>query len=103
MIDTRSTATPEHTSHPLNEFVLSLISANAARVYKAVWEEMSHKNKTELWLSDSDVSRRSRVMIQFIPACQSELLSACPATTKTWVRAMHFTYVGFEVMQLYAP
>jgi hypothetical protein len=61
---------------PLSEFHLALLSAAAARVYGIIWGQMNFKGATVFWMSDAELSRRSRVTLQHLPAVKTELSSA---------------------------
>jgi len=60
----------------LSEYDRQLLSPNAVRLYVAVWFRMRSRNATEIWLTDEDVSCRSRVLFADIPSAQSELAKA---------------------------
>jgi hypothetical protein len=57
----------------LSEYHRKLLSPNAVRLYVAVWFRMGSRNATEIWLTDEDASCRARILLQDIPAAQSEL------------------------------
>jgi hypothetical protein len=57
----------------LSECHRKLLSPNAVRLYVAVWFRMGSRNATEIWLTDEDASCRARILLQDIPAAQSEL------------------------------
>jgi hypothetical protein len=61
---------------PLSEWHLALLSAAAARVYGIIWGQMNFKGATVFWMSDAELSRRSRVTLQNLPAVKTELSSA---------------------------
>ena len=75
----KSTLPPPATvSGYLNEWhqeMLSL-SPNAQKVYCAVAHLLRDRNATSIWLDDAQVSRRAKVLIQFIGPAQSELARA---------------------------
>ena len=71
-----ATANEETTLQPLSEFHLEMLSPNAAKLYQAIWLRMSSRNATTIMLDDAEASRRSRVLMQHIPAAQSELAKA---------------------------
>jgi|ERR1700730_4478313 len=60
----------------LSECHRKLLSPNAVRLYVAVWFRMGSRNATEIWLTDEDASCRARILLQDIPAAQSELAKA---------------------------
>jgi hypothetical protein len=60
----------------LSEYHRKLLSPNAVRLYVAVWFRMGSRNATEIWLTDEDASCRARILLQDIPAAQSELAKA---------------------------
>jgi hypothetical protein len=61
----------------LSEYHRKLLSPNAVRrLYVAVWFRMRSRNATEIWLTDEDASCRARILLQDIPAAQSELAKA---------------------------
>jgi hypothetical protein len=63
-------------SEYLNEGHIETLSPNAQKVYCAVAYLLKDRNATEIWLDDAQVSRRARVLIQFIGSAQSELARA---------------------------
>ena len=60
----------------LSEYHRKLLSPNAVRLYVAAWFRMGSRNATEIWLNDEDASCRARILLQDIPAAQSELAKA---------------------------
>jgi hypothetical protein len=48
----------------------------AQKVFCAVAHLLKDRKQTYIWLDDAQVSRRSRVLIQFIPGAQSEIARA---------------------------
>ena len=60
----------------LSEYHRQLLSPSAVRLYVAVWFRMGSRNATEVWLTDEDASCRARVLLEDIPAAQSELAKA---------------------------
>jgi hypothetical protein len=60
----------------LSEYHRQLLSPSAVRLYVAVWFRMGSRNATEVWLTDEDASCRARVLLEDIPAAQSELANA---------------------------
>ena len=60
----------------LSEYHRKLLSPNAVRLYVAVWFRMGSRNATEIWLTDEDASCRARILLQDVPAAQSELAKA---------------------------
>ena len=53
----------------LSEYPRKLLSPNAVRLYVAAWFRMGSRNATE-------ISCRARILLQDIPAAQSELAKA---------------------------
>jgi len=63
-------------SEYLNEFYQQMLSQPAQKVYCAVAHLLKDRKQTSIWLDDAQVSRRSRVLIQYIPGAQSEIARA---------------------------
>lgn len=53
-----------------------ILSTEAQKLYCAVWGVMKDRNAQSTWMDDAQASRRSRVLIQYIPGAQSELVRA---------------------------
>lgn len=60
----------------LGEFHLEVLSPNAIKLYTGVWLVMRERNSTETWIPDDTVSRKSRLLLKYVPAAQSELARA---------------------------
>jgi hypothetical protein len=60
----------------LSEFHQEMLSLNAQKVFCTVAYLLRDRKQTSIWLTDAEVSRRSRVLIQYIPGTQSELARA---------------------------
>jgi hypothetical protein len=60
-------------SEYLNEWHQQTLSEHAQKVFCTVAHLLKDRNAISLWLDDAQVSRRARVLIQFIPNAQSEL------------------------------
>jgi hypothetical protein len=52
------------------------LSLNAQKVFCAIAYLLKDRNAESLWLDDAQVSRRARVLIQYVPGAQSELAKA---------------------------
>jgi len=61
------------TAKPFDEFQLEMLTPNGAKVYRTVSSRMVQLNVSSLWISDAELSRRARVVLQNIGAAQSEL------------------------------
>jgi hypothetical protein len=55
------------------DWQVSLLSENAQKVYDSITWLLKDRKQTAIWLDDAQLSRRARVLIQFIPGAQSEL------------------------------
>jgi hypothetical protein len=60
----------------LSEFHQEMLSLNAQKVFCTVAYLLRDRKQESIWLTDAEVSRRARVLIQFIPAAQSEIARA---------------------------
>jgi hypothetical protein len=76
---------PQNRSHliPIEEAddILSLwhreiLSSNAIKAYTAIWHRMRSAGSTEVLLTDEQVSIRARVLLQYVSAARTELVSA---------------------------
>lgn len=71
----QSTLRPAATvSEYLNEWYQETLSQHAQKVYCSIAYLLKDRNQKEIWLDDAQVSRRARVLIQFIGPAQSELV-----------------------------
>jgi hypothetical protein len=61
-------------SEILNNWHREILSGHAQKLYEAVWHQMRIKGATTIWLGDAEASRRSRMLIQHIPAARTELI-----------------------------
>jgi hypothetical protein len=93
MIDTTTNVATTHVQ-PLSEFHLEMLSANAAKLYEAVWSRMASKNVSEIWMDDTEASRRSRVALQFIGAAQSELARSGLFAMTPGLRQVKYEFVS---------
>jgi hypothetical protein len=57
----------------LSEFHQEMLSLNAQKVFCTVSYLLRDRKQESIWLTDAEVSRRARVLIQFIGPAQSEL------------------------------
>lgn len=74
---THKTQTPPPTLEDiLSPAHLEVLSHNAAQVYRTIFMTMTFKNQTVIVVDNSEVSRRSRVLLQNIEAAQRELAQA---------------------------
>jgi hypothetical protein len=76
---TRHGATPEQRTaikKYLNEWHQQTLSQHAQIVFVTVAHLLKDRKQESIWLGDAEVSRRARVLIQFIHAAQSELAKA---------------------------
>jgi hypothetical protein len=55
---------------------LASLSPNAVKLYLGVWKLMAERGESTVRAKDDLVSRRGRLLLQFIPAAQSELARA---------------------------
>jgi hypothetical protein len=66
-----------------------ILSANAVKMYTAVWFRMRNSNSAQVWMSDEDISRRARLLIQFVPSARLELAKArlleCKQGNQDWL------------------
>jgi hypothetical protein len=53
-----------------------MLSQNAQIVYVTVMHLLKDRKQTAIWLTDAEVSRRARVLIQFIGPAQIEIARA---------------------------
>jgi hypothetical protein len=60
----------------LSEFHREVLSPAAQRVYMHIWLRMRHRNTGTLFLSDEQLSIRTRILLKHIPAAQAELVRA---------------------------
>jgi hypothetical protein len=77
----------------LGEFYCAVLSQPAQKLYCAIWHMMATKQATELWLPDAEASTRSRVLIQHIPAAQSELANGGLMLLVPGVTQVHYRFV----------
>jgi hypothetical protein len=60
----------------LSESHQEMLSLPAQIVYCTVLQLLKYRNAQSIWMNDAEISRRSRVLIQFIPGAQTELARA---------------------------
>ena|ERR1700730_10606125 len=57
----------------LNEFHQQMLSLPAQKIFCTIAHLLKDRKQTAIWLDDAQISRRARVLIQFVGPAQSEL------------------------------
>jgi hypothetical protein len=71
-----------------------ILTPNAVKFYEAAWHRMRIKGQTKIWMDDAEASRRSRILIKFIPTARAELINA--GLLRCWQGAQQWQYEYIE-------
>src|ERR1700731_3058032 len=93
-----TTGTPNrpvaNTAEILSAWNREILSANAVKLYEAVWHRMRIKKVAQVWMDDVEASMRSRTQIQFIPAARAELVNTGLLECRQGSREWSYIYIG---------